>query len=48
MSVHASSVEIISVVPNAPPLRAGADSSTSEHADKQSGMPMPRDWQSLR
>ena len=47
MSVHASSVEIISVVPDAPPLRAGADGSTSEHADKQSEMPMPRDWQSF-
>ena len=47
MSIHASSVEIISVVPNAPPGRAGADSSTTEHADKQSEMPMPRDWQSF-
>ena len=47
MSVHASSVEIISVVPNAPPVQAGADSSTTEHADKQSEMPMPRDWPSF-
>ena len=47
MSIHASSVEIISVVPNAPPGRTGGDSSTTEPADKQSEMPMPRDWQSF-
>ena len=47
MSVHASSVDITFVVPNATPLQAGADSSTSEHIDRQSEMPMPRDWSSF-
>ena len=47
MSVHASSVEIIPIVPDAPPLPAGDHSSTSEHADKPSEMPMPRDWPSF-
>ena len=47
MSVHASSVDITFVVPNATPLQAGVDSSTSEHVEKQNEMPMPRDWSSF-
>jgi predicted PurR-regulated permease PerM len=45
MSAYASNTEII--VSDAPPMPAGHHSSTSEPAEKQSELPMPRDWQSF-
>jgi predicted PurR-regulated permease PerM len=47
MSVYPANVEIIPIVSDAPPVPAGDHNSTSEQSDKQSEMPMPRDWPSF-
>jgi len=47
MSAYASNLEIIPILPDAPPMPAGDQSSAIEPAEKRSEMPMPRDWQSF-
>jgi len=47
MSLYASTLEIIPIVPAAPRLSDGDDSPAVENAEKPSEMPMPRDWQSF-
>jgi len=47
MSVHASSVEILPILANTPPLPPCDEATPSRNADDKSGMAMPRDWQSF-
>jgi len=47
MNVHASSLEIIPIVPDASALPTADHSSNIEPVEQPSEMPMPRDWQSF-